>query len=57
MSTTDAIYENKTVMAARDVILSRQKGIRSLLPFIGPAFIAAVGPDRLSQCRSVDWQQ
>lgn len=34
--------ENKTVLAARDAIDGKVKGIRALLPFIGPAFIASI---------------
>ncbi|PLS07281.1 Nramp family divalent metal transporter [Neobacillus cucumis] len=34
--------ENKTVLAARDAINGKVKGIRALLPFLGPAFIASI---------------
>ncbi|MCF8564365.1 Nramp family divalent metal transporter [Alicyclobacillus tolerans] len=34
--------ESKTVLAARLAIQSNRKGFRALLPFLGPAFIAAV---------------
>lgn len=34
--------ELKTVTAARDAINGKAKGIRALLPFIGPAFIASI---------------
>ncbi|MDQ0191374.1 Nramp family divalent metal transporter [Alicyclobacillus cycloheptanicus] len=34
--------EDKTVLAARAAIARQRKGIRALLPFLGPAFIAAV---------------
>lgn len=34
--------ERKTVSAARDAINGKVKGIRALLPFIGPAFIASI---------------
>lgn len=34
--------EKKTVLAARDAINGKIKGIRALLPFIGPAFIASI---------------
>ncbi|QQE80603.1 Nramp family divalent metal transporter [Alicyclobacillus sp. SO9] len=36
------VKPNKTELAARHVLSGKQKGLRSLLPFIGPAFIAAV---------------
>ncbi|MED4224317.1 Nramp family divalent metal transporter [Neobacillus cucumis] len=34
--------EHKTVTAARDAINGKVKGIRALLPFLGPAFIASI---------------
>lgn len=34
--------ENQTVSAARDAINGKVKGIRALLPFLGPAFIASI---------------
>ncbi|AZU61728.1 Nramp family divalent metal transporter [Neobacillus mesonae] len=34
--------EQRTVSAARDAINGKTKGIRALLPFIGPAFIASI---------------
>lgn len=34
--------EHRTVSAARDAINGRIKGIRALLPFLGPAFIASI---------------
>ncbi|NRD79251.1 Nramp family divalent metal transporter [Bacillus sp. BRMEA1] len=34
--------ENPTVLAARDAINGKVKGIRALLPFLGPAFIASI---------------
>ncbi|GHH96745.1 Nramp family divalent metal transporter [Neobacillus kokaensis] len=34
--------EQRTVAAARDAIDGKTKGIRALLPFIGPAFIASI---------------
>ncbi|GMA50615.1 divalent metal cation transporter MntH [Alicyclobacillus contaminans] len=34
--------ESKVVSAARDSITYRRKGLRALLPFLGPAFIASV---------------
>ncbi|MED3563836.1 Nramp family divalent metal transporter [Bacillus xiapuensis] len=34
--------ENRTVSAARDAINGKVKGIRALLPFLGPAFIASI---------------
>ncbi|MFK9090399.1 Nramp family divalent metal transporter [Bacillus salipaludis] len=34
--------EQRTVSAARDAINGKVKGIRALLPFIGPAFIASI---------------
>jgi manganese transport protein len=34
--------ENRTVLAARDAINGKVKGIRALLPFLGPAFIASI---------------
>lgn len=37
-----SMTDNKTVVAARSVMHTKRKGFRSLLPFIGPAFIAAV---------------
>lgn len=37
-----SLTESKTVLAARSVIQSQRKGLRGLLPFLGPAFVAAV---------------
>jgi len=34
--------EAKTVLAARDAINGKVKGLRALLPFLGPAFIASI---------------
>lgn len=34
--------ENKTVLAARSSMAGNQRGLRAMLPFIGPAFIASV---------------
>ncbi|MED1470948.1 Nramp family divalent metal transporter [Bacillus salipaludis] len=34
--------ESRTVSAARDAINGKVKGIRALLPFLGPAFIASI---------------
>ncbi|MDR6123924.1 manganese transport protein [Bacillus sp. SLBN-46] len=34
--------EHRTVAAARDAINGKVKGIRALLPFLGPAFIASI---------------
>jgi manganese transport protein len=34
--------EQKTILAARDAINGKVKGIRALLPFLGPAFIASI---------------
>ena len=34
--------ESKSVLAAREAITNQRKGWRALLPFLGPAFIAAV---------------
>jgi manganese transport protein len=34
--------EHRTVSAARDAINGKVKGIRALLPFLGPAFIASI---------------
>jgi manganese transport protein len=34
--------ENRTVSAARDALNGKIKGIRALLPFLGPAFIASI---------------
>ncbi|MBO0961142.1 Nramp family divalent metal transporter [Neobacillus sp. MM2021_6] len=34
--------EDRTVSAARDAINGKVKGIRALLPFLGPAFIASI---------------
>ncbi|WAH37204.1 Nramp family divalent metal transporter [Alicyclobacillus dauci] len=36
------IEESKTVIAARAVITNQKRGIRALIPFLGPAFIAAI---------------
>ncbi|AFM40547.1 natural resistance-associated macrophage protein metal ion transporter NRAMP [Desulfosporosinus acidiphilus SJ4] len=33
---------NKTIEACRSAIMGKRKGIRALLPFLGPAFIASV---------------
>ncbi|MCL6445101.1 MAG: Nramp family divalent metal transporter [Alicyclobacillus sp.] len=33
---------NKTVLAAREAIAQKRKGIRALIPFLGPAFIASI---------------
>ena len=35
-------HEDKTVLAARAAISNQRRGFRALLPFLGPAFIAAV---------------
>ncbi|WP_026575182.1 Nramp family divalent metal transporter [Bacillus sp. UNC438CL73TsuS30] len=49
MSQTDSVTvqraraaESRTVSAARDAINGNVKGIRALLPFLGPAFIASI---------------
>ncbi|MFD0825709.1 Nramp family divalent metal transporter [Neobacillus sp. M.A.Huq-85] len=49
MSQTDSVTvqraraaESRTVSAARDAINGKVKGIRALLPFLGPAFIASI---------------
>ncbi|MDR7000709.1 Nramp family divalent metal transporter [Neobacillus niacini] len=49
MSQTDSVAiqraraaESRTVSAARDAINGKVKGIRALLPFLGPAFIASI---------------
>jgi manganese transport protein len=34
--------KNKTVKEARAAIAGKRKGIRAILPFIGPAFIASI---------------
>jgi manganese transport protein len=34
--------EHRTILAARDAINGKVKGIRALLPFLGPAFIASI---------------
>lgn len=34
--------ENKTVTACREAILGERKGIKAILPFLGPAFIASI---------------
>ncbi|MED1203082.1 Nramp family divalent metal transporter [Heyndrickxia acidicola] len=34
--------ESKTVTAAREAILGERKGIKAILPFLGPAFIASI---------------
>jgi len=39
--TTGATFQ--TELAARDVLDGRRKGVRALLPFVGPALIASVG--------------
>lgn len=39
---TSLALENKTVVACREAIAGKRKGISALLPFLGPAFIAAV---------------
>jgi manganese transport protein len=39
--TTGATFQ--TELAARDVLDGRRKGLRALLPFVGPALIASVG--------------
>lgn len=36
------VTESKTVIAARSALVNERRGIRALLPFLGPAFIAAV---------------
>ncbi len=41
-SSPSDIAENKTVIAARSALTNQRKGIRAMIPFIGPAFIAAV---------------
>ncbi|WP_040209623.1 Nramp family divalent metal transporter [Neobacillus jeddahensis] len=38
----DQAAEQRTISAARDAINGKVKGIRALLPFIGPAFIASI---------------
>lgn len=42
VSTQCVDMENKAVSAARDSIANRKRGLRALLPFIGPAFIACI---------------
>jgi manganese transport protein len=41
LSSTNVV-EKKTVIAARSALTNQRRGIRALVPFIGPAFIAAV---------------
>lgn len=38
----EPVIKNKTVEACRDAISGQRKGIRALLPFLGPAFIASI---------------
>jgi manganese transport protein len=33
---------NKTVLAAREALSQKRRGLRALIPFLGPAFIAAI---------------
>ncbi|MCL5116155.1 MAG: Nramp family divalent metal transporter [Firmicutes bacterium] len=42
MSALQREEESRAVAAARSVLASQQKGFRALLPFLGPAFVAAV---------------
>lgn len=42
VSVTPASSEDKAVLRAKRVLENQPKGLRGLLPFIGPAFIAAV---------------
>lgn len=42
MGTTSVSVDNKAVAAARESITSRKKGLRALLPFLGPAFVASI---------------
>jgi manganese transport protein len=39
---SEMIIENKTILAARSAISNERKGIRALIPFLGPAFIASI---------------
>lgn len=41
-SSTGIPVENKTVLAARAAMANQKRGIRALLPFLGPAFIASI---------------
>ncbi|GMA60076.1 hypothetical protein GCM10025859_05160 [Alicyclobacillus fastidiosus] len=42
MGTSPVPAENKAVVAARESITHKRKGIRALLPFLGPAFVASI---------------
>ncbi|GMA64553.1 Nramp family divalent metal transporter [Alicyclobacillus fastidiosus] len=43
MSAPSAQFEeSKTVIAAREALTSQKRGIRALIPFLGPAFIASI---------------
>lgn len=42
MSTPSVQLESKAVIAARESITQRRRGLRALLPFLGPAFIASI---------------
>ncbi len=42
MATDSSTIESKTVIAARSSLTNQRMGLRALLPFIGPSFIAAV---------------
>ncbi|NMP21734.1 Nramp family divalent metal transporter [Sulfobacillus harzensis] len=42
MSALQQAEESKAVLQARHVLSSNRRGLRALLPFLGPAFIAAV---------------
>lgn len=42
MSIPSPRHENKTVLACRAAIEGKLKGIRAILPFLGPAFIASI---------------
>jgi manganese transport protein len=42
VSVPSNVIESKTVRAARSAISNERKGIRALIPFLGPAFIASI---------------
>lgn len=39
---TGSLRRDKTVEAGRDAIMGKRKGIRALIPFLGPAFVASI---------------
>ena len=42
MTPTSVTVENKTVLAARAALSNQRKGLKALLPFLGPSFVAAI---------------